>query len=116
MSKQTDLHPVEYKIIAVIDNFQCTVPRIDFTPHLSIRSIDILTEEEQAVFSGPERLGRNIHFNPDGSIVRTRLLTFIQYQPASGRAIHISFLGLDSHASLILIYTSGAMSINMFLI
>ncbi|HEX2619805.1 MAG TPA: sugar ABC transporter permease [Phototrophicaceae bacterium] len=29
---------------------------------------------------------------------------------------HISFLGLDSHASLILIYTSGAMSINVFLV
>jgi arabinogalactan oligomer/maltooligosaccharide transport system permease protein len=28
---------------------------------------------------------------------------------------HISFLGLDSHASLILIYTSGALSINVFL-
>src|SRR5687768_5045428 len=29
---------------------------------------------------------------------------------------HVSFLGLDSHASLILIYTSGAMSINVFLV
>lgn len=29
---------------------------------------------------------------------------------------HISFLGLDSHASLILIYVSGAMSINVFLV
>jgi arabinogalactan oligomer / maltooligosaccharide transport system permease protein len=29
---------------------------------------------------------------------------------------HIPFLGLDSHASLILIYTSGAMSINVFLV
>lgn len=28
---------------------------------------------------------------------------------------HVSFLGLDSHASLILIYTSGALSINVFL-
>jgi arabinogalactan oligomer / maltooligosaccharide transport system permease protein len=29
---------------------------------------------------------------------------------------HIPFLGLDSHASLILIYVSGAMSINVFLV
>ncbi len=29
---------------------------------------------------------------------------------------HISFLGLDSHATLILIYTSGALSINVFLV
>jgi arabinogalactan oligomer / maltooligosaccharide transport system permease protein len=29
---------------------------------------------------------------------------------------HVSFLGLDSHVSLILIYTSGAMSINVFLV
>jgi ABC-type maltose transport system permease subunit len=29
---------------------------------------------------------------------------------------HITFLGLDSHASLILIYTSGALSINVFLV
>lgn len=29
---------------------------------------------------------------------------------------HVTFLGLDSHASLILIYTSGAMSINVFLV
>lgn len=29
---------------------------------------------------------------------------------------HVSFLGLDSHATLILIYTSGAMSINVFLV
>lgn len=29
---------------------------------------------------------------------------------------HVGFLGLDSHASLILIYTSGAMSINVFLV
>lgn len=29
---------------------------------------------------------------------------------------HVSFLGLDSHASLILIYTSGALSINVFLV
>lgn len=29
---------------------------------------------------------------------------------------HVSFLGLDSHLSLILIYTSGAMSINVFLV
>jgi arabinogalactan oligomer / maltooligosaccharide transport system permease protein len=29
---------------------------------------------------------------------------------------HVGFLGLDSHASLILIYTAGAMSINVFLV
>ena len=29
---------------------------------------------------------------------------------------HVSILGLDSHASLILIYVSGAMSINVFLV
>lgn len=29
---------------------------------------------------------------------------------------HVSFLGLNSHATLILIYTSGAMSINVFLV
>lgn len=29
---------------------------------------------------------------------------------------HVGFLGLDSHASLILIYVSGAMSINVFLV
>lgn len=29
---------------------------------------------------------------------------------------HVSFLGLDSHVSLILVYTSGAMSINVFLV
>ncbi|MBN1967067.1 MAG: sugar ABC transporter permease [Anaerolineae bacterium] len=29
---------------------------------------------------------------------------------------HVSFLGLDSHVSLILIYTSGALSINVFLV
>jgi ABC-type maltose transport system permease subunit len=29
---------------------------------------------------------------------------------------HVSFLGLDSHLTLILIYTSGAMSINVFLV
>jgi len=29
---------------------------------------------------------------------------------------HVSFLGLDSHVSLILIYVSGAMSINVFLV
>lgn len=30
--------------------------------------------------------------------------------------VHVPFLGLDSHWSLILIYTSGAMSINVFLV
>lgn len=29
---------------------------------------------------------------------------------------HVTFLGLDSHASLILIYTAGALSINVFLV
>jgi len=55
LSQDSQTTPIEHRVIAVIDNFMCDVPKIEITKNLSIRHIDTLPSNEQVDFSGEER-------------------------------------------------------------
>src|SRR5688500_11244519 len=84
MTKQITTIPVEHKVLAVIDNFQCDVPEIELTKYLSIRRIDTLPDDEKAVFWGQQTVVRSLNWKPGEPDFQEQLFHVIRYQSASG--------------------------------
>lgn len=87
MTRKITMIPIEHKVLAVVDNFQCDLPQIELSKNLSIRRIDTLSSEEQAVFAGEEFEQRFHGHNYIKNESRTQVFTFVTYRSSAGEQL-----------------------------
>jgi hypothetical protein len=87
MSKSQRNISIEHKVIAIIDNFQCSLPEIRLSKNLSIRNIDTLSEDEQSQFTGDAQLLQHLTYNLLNSTEIQQIFRQIAYHAADGEGL-----------------------------
>lgn len=88
MTKKITFVPVEHKVLALIDNFQCDVPVIELSKNLSIRRIDTLPEDEKAAFDGEEEQYFHVLLDIESGERQRQEFHCASYKAASGEVIY----------------------------